>query len=325
MSPEAATLLKRILAINGVVGVRKPAGETSSRTVERVKAALLSGLAALGATAQQIRQAGRKVKVGHGGTLDPIATGVLVIGIGNGCKQMQAFLHAVTKVYRATARFGEEYDSYDRTGFRLSTRPYAHVTKEAVELALQSTFTGDIMQAPPIFSAIHVNGERAYDIARKRQKELIQEHQRQGRDQHQGQDRDRNQSDDQQVQAEPPTQAEIARGPAKKPKLAEAGGDKETGAAVLQLPARPVTVHSIELLEFTPPEFVLQMECSSGTYVRSIIHDLACHLGTAAAMFELERTAQGPVRLQDCIYVDAVSDLARLDAALLRPQPSADQ
>jgi tRNA pseudouridine55 synthase len=105
------------------------------------------------------------VKLGHGGTLDPIATGVLIIGVGRGTKVLSRFLEC-TKVYEATALFGAATDSYDRVGKVVARAPYDDITKEKVEDAL-GQFRGKIMQKPPIFSALRVNGKRMYEYARE--------------------------------------------------------------------------------------------------------------------------------------------------------------
>ncbi|WEW61011.1 pseudouridine synthase pus4 [Emydomyces testavorans] len=106
-----------------------------------------------------------QVKLGHGGTLDPIATGVLITGVGKGTKQLNNFL-ACTKTYEAVVLFGVATDSYDRVGKVVSRAPYGHVTKEKVEAALQG-FRGKIMQRPSIFSALKVQGKKLYEYARE--------------------------------------------------------------------------------------------------------------------------------------------------------------
>ncbi|KAJ5783039.1 hypothetical protein N7457_004813 [Penicillium paradoxum] len=106
-----------------------------------------------------------EVKIGHGGTLDPLATGVLITGIGKGTKSLQDFL-ACTKSYETIVTFGAETDTYDRLGKIVRRAPYEHVTREAVEKALEQ-FRGKIMQQPPIFSALRVNGKKLYEYARE--------------------------------------------------------------------------------------------------------------------------------------------------------------
>ncbi|KAF3483458.1 pseudouridine synthase [Arthroderma uncinatum] len=105
------------------------------------------------------------VKLGHGGTLDPIATGVLITAIGKGTKQLNNFL-GCTKTYEAVVLFGVATDSYDRVGKVVSRAPYEHVTREKVEEALKK-FRGNIMQRPSIFSALKVNGKKLYEYARE--------------------------------------------------------------------------------------------------------------------------------------------------------------
>lgn len=105
------------------------------------------------------------VKIGHGGTLDPLATGVLVTAVGKGTKQLNDFL-GCTKTYEAVVVFGAETDSYDRVGKVVRRAPYEHITREAVEEAL-GRFRGKVMQYPPVFSALKVNGKKMYEYARE--------------------------------------------------------------------------------------------------------------------------------------------------------------
>ncbi|KAJ5050485.1 uncharacterized protein L3040_002366 [Drepanopeziza brunnea f. sp. 'multigermtubi'] len=106
-----------------------------------------------------------QVKIGHGGTLDPLATGVLIAGVGKGTKSLQDFL-SCTKVYETIVLFGTSTDTYDRVGKVLKRAPYAHVTKELVEEALEQ-FRGKFMQLPPLFSALKMNGKPLYEYARE--------------------------------------------------------------------------------------------------------------------------------------------------------------
>jgi len=106
-----------------------------------------------------------KVKAGHGGTLDPLATGVMVVGVGKGTKCLQRFLEC-TKTYECVVLFGAATDSYDAVGKIVSKAPYAHVTRELVESKLDG-FRGKIMQKPSIFSALKVDGKKMYEYARE--------------------------------------------------------------------------------------------------------------------------------------------------------------
>ena len=111
------------------------------------------------------REKSIQVKIGHGGTLDPLATGVLITGVGKGTKALQRFL-LCTKTYEAVVLFGTSTDSYDRLGKVIKTAPYKHVTRKAVEEAL-GQFRGKFMQLPPLFSALKMNGKPLYEYARE--------------------------------------------------------------------------------------------------------------------------------------------------------------
>ncbi|OJD27384.1 tRNA pseudouridine(55) synthase [Blastomyces percursus] len=106
-----------------------------------------------------------QVKLGHGGTLDPMATGVLITGVGKGTKELNNFL-ACTKSYETVVLFGAATDTYDRVGKVVSRAPYEHITREKVEKALEG-FRGKIMQRPSIFSALKVQGKKLYEYARE--------------------------------------------------------------------------------------------------------------------------------------------------------------
>ncbi|CCU75044.1 tRNA pseudouridine synthase B [Blumeria hordei DH14] len=109
-----------------------------------------------------------QVKIGHGGTLDPLATGVLITGVGRGTKSLQDFL-TCTKVYETVVLFGTSTDTYDRVGKVLTRAPYEHITKDLVEKALDK-FRGKLMQLPPLFSALKMNGKPLYEYAREGKK-----------------------------------------------------------------------------------------------------------------------------------------------------------
>jgi tRNA pseudouridine55 synthase len=111
------------------------------------------------------RQKQIQVKIGHGGTLDPLATGVLITGVGKGTKALQNFL-LCTKTYEAVVLFGASTDSYDQVGKILKRAPYEHITREMVEGALKQ-YRGKFMQLPPLFSALKMNGKPLYEYARE--------------------------------------------------------------------------------------------------------------------------------------------------------------
>jgi len=136
---------------DGMILVDKPAGITSFGVVARVRRVL----------SQQI---GKKAKVGHTGTLDPFATGLMIIVTGKECRNAGNY-SKLDKVYEATITLGLNSTTGDPEG-ELTPVSNLQPTKEAVEAALKQ-FTGEITQRPPIFSAIKINGRRAYDLARK--------------------------------------------------------------------------------------------------------------------------------------------------------------
>ena len=107
----------------------------------------------------------KKLKVGHAGTLDPLATGVMIVCTGKATKRIEEFQYH-TKEYVATIQLGATTPSYDLEHEIDATYPTEHITRELVEETLK-TFIGEIQQVPPAFSACMVNGKRAYDLARK--------------------------------------------------------------------------------------------------------------------------------------------------------------
>jgi tRNA pseudouridine55 synthase len=144
--------------LNGIFAVYKNKGLSSAKIVERVKYSIQDELAKLNSSKI-------KIKVGHGGTLDPMAEGVLIIGIGSGTRELTSFLSG-SKCYRATAVLGSETDTLDATGKVTEVKDSSHVTLDMINEQIPR-FVGKIMQVPPAFSALHVDGERAYDLARK--------------------------------------------------------------------------------------------------------------------------------------------------------------
>lgn len=146
---------------SGIIPVYKPQNWTSNDVVSKIKWVILNGLRAENRTVN-IRSS--DIKVGHGGTLDPMAEGVLVIGINKGTKQLKSFLDGA-KEYRVQGKFGTSTDTYDSTGKVIETRDHMHITSLMVKGALQS-FVGEIYQIPPMFSALKHNGKRLYQYAR---------------------------------------------------------------------------------------------------------------------------------------------------------------
>lgn len=196
---------------DGVLLVDKPAGMTSFGVVARIRRVLSS-------------QAGKKVKVGHTGTLDPFATGLMIIVVGKECKQAGTY-SKLDKVYEATFTLGQESSTGDPEG---ELTPVSDIVPslQDVTSALEQ-FTGEIRQRPPIFSAIKIDGQRAYKRARS--------------------------------------------------------GEE------IEMPERPVTVYSLELVDYSYPTLRVRTHVSSGTYIRSLAVDIGHALGTGAYCNELRR------------------------------------
>ena len=132
--------------MNGIVIIDKPAGWTSQDVVSKLRGVL------------------RTRRIGHGGTLDPMATGVLPVFVGRGTRAVEFFEHA-EKTYETVLRLGITTDTEDITGTVLEEHPVA-VTRESLETAL-AQFRGEILQIPPMYSALKINGQKLCDLARK--------------------------------------------------------------------------------------------------------------------------------------------------------------
>ena len=171
---EGAAAGRKVL--EGVFGINKPQWASSAGVLrdlqnEFAKSDLFQPW--LESTRRQMLVSGSKkkhieqlkVKLGHGGTLDPMATGVLIVGVGRGTKELGKFLEC-TKSYECVVLFGAATDSYDAVGKVVSKADYAHVTRELVEEKLND-FRGDIMQKPSVFSALKVDGKKMYEYARE--------------------------------------------------------------------------------------------------------------------------------------------------------------
>ena len=205
-------------SISGVLVIDKPIGYTSHDIVQIVR------------RGTHIRRAG------HTGTLDPRASGVLVVLLGPAVR-LSEYVSASKKRYHAVIQLGANTDTYDAEGVITDTFD-VNVTEEEFETALED-FVGEIEQVPPPYSAVKVRGRKAYDMARK--------------------------------------------------------------GETVELDPRNVTVFSMDLLEWAPPEVVVDVFCSSGTYVRSLAYDLGAQLGCGAHLIGLRRTKSGQFTLRNAI------------------------
>ena len=222
---------------NGIIIIDKPAGWTSMDVCAKLRGIL------------------HEKRVGHAGTLDPMATGVLPVFVGQATKAV-SFAENGRKVYEAVLLLGRVTDTQDTTGETLEERAVT-VTADDVRAALPC-FLGEIEQIPPMYSAIKVNGQKLYDLAR------------QGK--------------------------EVARKP------------------------RRITIYGLALTEdMGGGRYALRVECSKGTYIRTLCHDLGQALGCGGCMAALRRTEASGFGIGEAVTLE---DAAREGEALLRPLDS---
>ncbi|KAF2434108.1 pseudouridine synthase [Tothia fuscella] len=253
------------------------------------------------------------LKIGHGGTLDPLATGVLIIGVGSGTKSLPTFLEC-TKSYDCVVLFGCATDSYDAVGKIVGRAEYAHITKGMLEEALEK-FRGEIMQTPPVFSALRVNGKRMHEYARE------------GGEVPKLQARPVSCTTLELVEWLPPGShgfgfptedaSKEQRAMAEKLMGIAAGGwkrkgtpsrEEEAAAAAaagagagaisttepgLESETKPRSRSATPKSTSNPPAARLRMTVTSGFYVRSLCHDLGAAVDSLAIMSSLIRTRQG--------------------------------
>jgi tRNA pseudouridine55 synthase len=218
MSRTNQPLSSEHLNLSGILNIDKPGGLTSHDVVQAVRR--LTGIR----------------RVGHTGTLDPLATGVLLLCIGRATR-LSEYLIGEDKRYEAVIRLGQETNTYDAEG-DIVTEKAVTVGEEAIEAAL-SRFRGPISQLPPMFSAVKVGGRPLYKMARQ--------------------------------------------------------------GVELERPSREVTIYQLDVMDWTPPDLCLDITCSSGTYIRSLAHDLGQELGCGGHIVRLRRTAVGHFSVEQAV------------------------
>jgi tRNA pseudouridine55 synthase len=225
---------------DGLAVVDKEAGWTSHDVVAKARGIL------------------RNKKIGHSGTLDPDATGVLLLGVGRATRLLR-FLTVLPKTYVGEIVLGTETSTLDSSGEVIATHDMGGVTLEQVRAAA-ATLTGEILQVPPMVSAVKIDGRRLHEIARE-------------------------------------------------------GGEVDR-------PPRPVTVHrfDVEAIADRPGVYRAEVECSSGTYVRTLAADVGRALGGGAHLQNLRRTAIGSFSLTEALPLEDV--LVRPIAEVMRDYPS---
>lgn len=211
--------------LEGILNIDKPAGMTSHDVVGRV------------------RRVASMRRVGHSGTLDPAATGVLVVCLGRATRLVE-YLVGRPKTYLGVIRLGQTTNSYDADGEILTNRPVPELTPEIVEPLLDQ-FRGDILQIPPMVSAIKKDGKKLYELARE--------------------------------------------------------------GKTIERPPRPVTIYQLDLLKIKSPELTLRIQCSAGTYIRSIAHDVGQLLGCGGHLASLRREQVGEFGLDSAVPLDSLS------------------
>lgn len=218
------------IPLHGLLVLDKPPGITSRDAVNRVQ-----------------RWLPRGTRIGHTGTLDPLATGVLVLCVGNATR-LAEYVQRMPKTYRAGIVLGARSDTDDADGTITPSPGVALPSAEQVSEALRNS-VGTIEQVPPAFSAAKVVGRRAYSIARK-------------------------------------------------------GHD-------VNLAARQVTIHDIDLIACEPPRLNVEVRCGRGTYIRSLARDLGERLGCGGYIESLRRTRVGAFDVAAALSLDADAATAR--------------
>lgn len=219
--------------MNGVIVIDKPKGVTSHDVVASVKRKLKAS------------------KVGHLGTLDPNATGVLPLVI-NKTTKLAIYLGGVRKAYTATMKLGEETDTYDVEGKVTGSFPVDNISDDDIRRALKG-FVGRIDQVPPMFSAVKRKGTPLYKLARK--------------------------------------------------------------GVVVEREPKEIEIYTIEVVDISPPYVVFNVECSRGTYIRTLCHDAGRALSCGGHLTDLRRTLSGPFTIDDAVSLDA--DIETTRAALM--------
>jgi len=222
----ALAVRKREIPKSGILNIDKPAGMTSHDVVAAV------------------RRAAREPRVGHAGTLDPLATGVLLVCLGSATRVIE-YLQAHSKTYRADIYLGRATDTYDAEGQVTFEAPNLNVDREQVEVALAG-FRGVIQQVPPMYSALKRDGRSLYALAR--------------------------------------AGVEVEREP------------------------RTVEIFRLEITDWAPPVVQVEVQCSKGTYIRSLAHDLGQKLGVGGHLSRLVRLASGQFTLDQAESLTSVED-----------------
>jgi len=260
-----------------ILGFDKPLTWTSFNLVKAVRNSLSRRLGI------------KRLKTGHAGTLDPMASGVMIVCTGK-CTKLIDQLQAGTKEYIATLRLGCTTASFDAEHEIDGTYPTAHITKEMVDEAL-SKFVGEIKQIPPVYSAVKVDGRRAFSYARE--------------------------GDEVQLQAKTlvidelelldinlPEQNLIS------PHAQEVAGMIKAGVKIKEYGRKLQHIEDVEVESEIVPYIKIRVVCSKGTYIRALARDIGQALDSGAYLIGLRRTRVGDIKIEDCLSVQNVEDWA---------------
>ena len=287
-----------------VLAVDKPYRWTSADVIRKLKYAA-------------IKHFGKKnLKVGHAGTLDPLATGVLLVCIGNACKRAQE-LQDHPKEYIARIRFGATTPSYDLEKEVDRRFPYEHITEASVRAALPQ-FLGEQEQVAPLFSAKSVDGVRAYELARK----LYRSGRFSELDSAALETLQRNKIVISELELlefvpgetdSPESVATLGHVRGRGPKQAQSAGawegsrSDDSGESVSSGTSTSTASSRINVADTSAlglPEAVIRIACSKGTYIRAFARDLGEALGSGAHLGGLIRTCSGSFRIEDALSLD---------------------
>jgi len=222
-------MLYNDVRMDGILNINKPEGLTSYGVVSRVR-----------------RLSGER-RVGHAGTLDPAATGVLPVCLGKATRIVE-YIMGAPKTYLAGIELGTETDTYDAAGAVVSRKDSSYVSRQMVKIVLDS-FCGEILQTPPMYSAVKHGGRPLYALAR--------------------------------------------------------------AGLTTERKSRPVTVYRLDLVDWQPPCFTLEVTCGKGTYIRSLAHDLGQALGCGAHVKTLARTRYGCFDIKDAVPLSTLEEAFR--------------
>jgi tRNA pseudouridine55 synthase len=220
-----------------VLSIDKPYAWTSADVIRKIKT-LLRNKAGI-----------KKIKIGHAGTLDPLATGVLIVCIGKTTKNIEN-IQKGEKEYIADICFGATTPSFDLETEINNRYPFEHISADAIKAVLPS-FLGRQEQIPPLFSAKLIDGKRAYEYAR-------------------------------------------------------------TGETP-EMKSSTIEIYNLELIDYTSPIAKIKINCSKGTYVRSLARDLGLALGSGGYLGKLRRTASGEYNVKNALTINEVEEIISLN------------